>query len=242
MGIFDKFGTAAGSVAGSAGGIYTGALGGVMGQRFQNSWFGGGDDSNPYAGMAQYPSYVGMEPDSLMLSGQYNGPNAPLDKFAAESMRNGPSQGTQFALEQNRLGANAGRDQARKIASGMGRDASANLSMKGGLGAGALERIGKYATNVGMEGAQQADANASGNRAGLLVADENARTGNLAQAGNMVGNQNQMKYNMAAGDLARKQGELDRRNQFTMNNYNQQMAAWGAGKQADATAHSGKKG
>lgn len=242
MGIFNKIGTGIGAYAGSAGGIYGGAVGGAMGQRFQNSWFGGGDDGDPYGGMAGYPSYVGMEPNQLSIAGQYNGPNAPLDKFAGESLRNGPSQGTQFALQQNRLGATAGRDQARALASGMGKDAAANLSMKGGLGAGASERIGKYSTNVGMEGAQGADANASASRAGLLIADENARVGNLAQAGNMVGGQNQMRYNMAAGDLQRQQGEFDRRNQFNMNNYNQQMAAWGAGKQANATAHSGKKG
>lgn len=244
MGLFSKLGTGIGAYAGGLmGGIYGGATGGAMGQRFQDSWFPGDGDGSG-GGAAGYPSYVGMDVNGndMNIAGQFNGPNAPLDKFAQESMRNGRSRSTEFALQQNALGANEGRDQARKIAAGMGKDAMANLSMKGGLGAGASERINKYATNVGMEGAQAADANAGQNRAGLMIADENARTGNLAQASGLIGQDKQMRYNMMAGDMARKQGELDRRNAFTMNHYNQQMAAWGAGKQADATAHSGKKG
>ncbi len=74
-----------------------------------------------------------------------------------------------------------------------------------------------------------------------MIADEAARTGNLAQAGNMVGQDRMQKYGMAAGDMARKQGEYDRRNQYNLSNYNTYMGAWGAGKQADATAKSGKK-
>lgn len=249
MGWLDSIGKSVGSVTGGLAGIPGGIpgmigggyIGNKIGGLTQRSIFGSPYEAGDYSGMAGYPSYVGMEPDQLAISGEFGGPNEPLNKFSSESMRNGPSSGTQFALQQNRLGANEGRDQARRFASGMAKDATANLAMKGGLGAGAQERIGKYATNVGMEGAQQADANAAGNRAGILIADENARTGNLAQASGLITADRTGRYNMKAGDLARQQGELDRRNAFNMNNYNQQMAAWGAGKQADATAKSGKK-
>ncbi len=199
------------------------------------------EDGNPYGGMAPYPTYVGMEPDQTQISGQFMGANAPLDKFASESMRTGPSAGTQFALNQNRIGANASRAQAVAMAQGGAKNAAADLSMRGGLGAGANERIQKQAGNAALDLSNAADANASGNRANLMIADEAARTGNLAQAGNMVGQDRMQKYGMAAGDMARKQGEFDRRNQYNMGNYNTYMGAWGAGKQADATAKSGKK-
>ncbi len=99
------------------------------------------DQGNPYGGMAPYPTYVGMEPDQTQISGQFMGANAPLNKFAAESMRTGPSAGTQFALNQNRIGANASRGQAVAMAQGGAKNAAADLSMRGGLGAGANERI-----------------------------------------------------------------------------------------------------
>lgn len=207
--------------------------------------FGGGDDEggNPYAGMAQYPTYVGMDTNdpSFHLASQFGGQNAPLDKFSSESMRSGLAPSTQFALQQNTLGANAGRDQARKMAQGMGQDASAKLSMQGGLGAGAQERIGKYSTNVGMEGANQVDANAGANRGNLLIADEAARNGNLQSAAGLNMNDRNARYSMQAQDADRLQGELGRRNAFNMGGYQSQMAAWGAGKTADATAKSGKK-
>ncbi len=198
------------------------------------------DNEDPYSGMAAYPSYVGM--DQQNLAGMFSGPNAPLNKFTQESMRNGPSEISKFALKQNAMGATAGRDQARRLASGMAQDQQARLSMKGGLGAGAGERINKYSTNVGMDAANAVDANAGGNRANILVADEGARVGNLGQAANLQQGQTAFKYGMANDDANRRQQELNRQNAFNMNNYNTQMQAWGAGKQAAATAQSGQGG
>lgn len=226
-------------------------IGGYTGDKpfFQSAFdpfnFSGWDDSefDPYSGMPnQYPTYVGFEPSELDISGQFGGPNAPLNKFANESMRTGLSPTTSMALQENQRGANFGRDQARRMASGMAKNAEASLAMTGGLNAGARERIGKYSTDVGMDAAQAADAAAGKNRANLLISDEAARTGNLAQASGLVTNDRQQKYNFRAGDLERQQKELDRRNLYNMNLYNQNMQAWASGKQADATAKSGDGG
>jgi hypothetical protein len=200
---------------------------------------GGGGGGDPYSGQIPYPTYIGMDPAGLQINNNFR--NAPMQKFQTEAMRSGPSAGTQFALKQNAFGANRGRDQARRAAGGMAENAEAALSMKGGLGAGAKERIQQYATDVGMEGMNAADANASGSRANLLVADEAARVGQLGQASNMQAGQNAFDYNLQAQNLGRQQGEYDRRNMFNMNNYNERMRAWAAGKQAQATADSGKK-
>ena len=249
MGFFDSIGkiggTVSGGIAGAPAGIFGMAGGGLLGNKLGGmlgSIFDGGSDSGGdyYSGMSQYPNYVGMEGDQS-LSGQFMGGNAPMDKFTQEAMRNGPSQGTKFALQQNALGANRGREQARKMAGGMAADAEANLSMKGGLGSGASERIQKQAGNAALDFSNAADASAGANRANLLIADEGARMGNLGQAGNMVQGQRAFQYGMKSDDMKRKQAELDRQNAFNMNNYNTQMQAWGAGKQAQATANSGKK-
>jgi hypothetical protein len=222
--------------------FFGGKAGNYVGSQGQQALFGGGGSpGDPYGGMAQYPTYVGMTPEQTALAHQFQGQNPAMDQFVNESMRSGPSRGAQFALQQNALGANRSREQARKLAGGMAQNAQANLSMKGGMGAGARERIQKQAGNAALDFSNAADANASQSRANLLISDEAMRGGNLAKAGGMLQGQNAFRYGMASDDMQRKQGEYDRRNLFNMNLYNKQMEAWGAGKQADATANSGKK-
>ena len=235
MGFFDDVGKIGG---GLFGGVWGGLAGSAAGGMADNA-VGGGGGGNPYGGMPGYPTYIGMDPSGLKIENNFQNPF--FQKFGMESMREGPSKGTQFALKQNAMGATKGRDQAMRGAQGLADNATAQLSMKGGLGAGARENIQKYATDVGMEGMNAADANASNSRANLLIADEAQRVGQLGQAVGMQNQQNQFDYGLQAGNLARQRGEYDRRNMFNMNNYNERMRAWAAGKQAQATADSGKK-
>jgi hypothetical protein len=136
---------------------------------------------------------------------------------------------------------NQAREQARKMAGGQAANAEAALSMKGGMGEGARERIQKNAGNAALDFSNAADANAGANRTNLFIADEGARTNQLATASGMKQAKTMQDYKLKADDMARWQGEVDRRNAWNQNNYNQQMTAWGAGKQAQATADSGKK-
>lgn len=237
MGFFDDVGKIGG---GAIGGVWGGIAGGLLGNKADGMLGnGGGGGGDPYSGMVPYPTYIGMDPAGLKINNNFKNPF--MQKFGMEAMREGPGKGTQFALKQNMMGATRGRDQAMRGAQGLADNATAQLSMKGGLGAGARERIQQYATDVGMEGMNAADANASNSRANLLIADEAQRIGQLGQASGMQAGQNQFDYNLEAGNLGRQQGEYDRRNMFNMNNYNERMRAWAAGKQAQATADSGKK-
>lgn len=240
MGFFDNIGRGIGGALGTVSGPIGTAAGMMFGGWAGNALSGGGGSGgDPYAGMIPYPTYIGMDPAGLSINNNFR--NAPMQKFQQEAMRTGPSAGTQFALGENARGATRGRDQARRMGQGFGLNAEAALSMKGGLGAGAKERIQQYSTDVGMDAAQAADANASQSRANLLIADEAQRTGQLGQAAGMQAGENQFDYNLMAGNLGRQQGEYDRRNMFNMNNYNERMRAWASGKQAQATADSGKK-
>jgi hypothetical protein len=222
----------AGGMAGLPAGLFGIAGGSLLGSNIGGMVLpgSGGGGGNPYGGMPGYPTYIGMEPDATAVN-----PGAAMTRFEADSMRNGPSQMTQLALQKNAEGANAARAGARKMAAGTAADAMSNLSMTGGLNAGAAERIQKNATNQALDFSNAADANAGANRAGLFAADEGARTANLGQAANA-------RTALDVGNVQRKQGEFDRRNLYNMNAYNQAMGGWAAGKQADATANSGKHG
>jgi hypothetical protein len=159
--------------------------------------------------------------------------NPQLDKFAGESMRNGPSEGTKFALQQNTLATNNAVDQARKMGQGIGKQAEAGLAMKGGLGAGAAERIQKQAGNAALDFSSQAQGIGMGNRANMLISDEAARNQNLGSAANMVGQNNANLY----GRLAQAN---QMQNQYNLGKYGIDAGMWGANKQADASAYAAK--
>lgn len=181
-----------------------------------------------YGGMSGYPTYIGMEPSQFMSI------NPAMAKYTSEAMRTGPSSGTRFALAQNAKLTTEGRDSARRMAGGMAKNAEANLAMHGGMGAGAKERIQKNATNSALDFENAADAAGGKNRIQLMASDEANRVSGLGNAANMNEQANLNRYNMKAADA-------DKRNAFNMNFYNQQMGAWAANQQANATANSGKK-
>lgn len=246
MGLFDSFGGIGGGILGGLAGNVAGLPGmiggGLLGARVGNMLLPGQGGSGDYGGMpGGYPTYVGMEPNSTQIASQFSGPNPAMNKFVGDSMRTGPSAATQWGLQQNTADANAGREMARKSADGLAANAESNLSMKGGLGAGAAERIQKNANNAALDFSNQSDNAAAGRRTNLLQGDEAARTGNLGMASNMIQGANEQGYNMKAGDVGRMQGELARRNAYNLGLYNTNMSTWASGKQADATANSGKK-
>lgn len=223
-------GTGLGFMAGLPAGIFGGIGGAYVGNQVGNIISPDKAAAADYSGMTPYPTYVGMSPDATQV-----GMSPAMAKYASEAMRTGPTQGTELALKQNQENANLDRAQAMKGASGLAANAESNLAMKGGMGAGARERIGKYASDVGMSGMNSVDQNAGQNRTNLLVNDEASRLANLNTAG-MEGT------GLAQQNLQNKQAEFNRRNAYNLNLYDNQMAAWGAGKTADAVQNSGKHG
>lgn len=212
-------------------------------------------NANSYAGQVPYPEYIGMEPDALRLApdarkmfGKVRLNTAPMDQFTMEAMREGPSRGARIAMEGSRKDALAARDSARRLAAGEAAGARTNLAMKGGLSAGSAERIGKAANERAIEAGQMASSNASNNRRMITMEDEKNRLGMLGMAPGMqlqkAGfEQGQQKdiFGAMEGDVNRNQLENTKRNAFNLGRYKEQMAAWAGGKQADATAASGKK-
>jgi hypothetical protein len=239
MGLFDNFGKKAGQWGGAYfGGLYGMGAGGKMGASLDGG--GGGGGSDPYSGMPQgYPTYLGMEGNQL---------NTPIEwdrraegKLNQEALRTGLSKNSQLALDMNAKGVTNAKSNARGMATGLENQARSNLAMKGGLDSGAAERIAKQSMGNALDLTQQAEAGGNQNAMGIRMQDEDRRMAGLESAQGMNANNAQGLFGMRNQNMQNLIGENTRRNAFNMNSYNQQMAAWGAGKQADATANSGKK-
>lgn len=239
MGLFDGIGNLyAKGVGLQLGGLTGMAKGGKIG----GSLFGGGDSGggDPYSGMpGGYPTYLGMESDQL---------NTPIEwdrraegKLNDEALREGLSKSNALALNMNARGVTDAKSNARGMAAGLENQARSNLAMKGGLDSGAAERITKNSQGNALDLTQQAEAGGNQNAMNIRMQDENQRLAGLNNAAGMNAQSAQGLFGMRNQNMQNMIGENTRRNAFNMNNYNQQMAAWGAGKQADATANSGKK-
>ena len=212
----------------------------VQGYKGIKGMGGGQGGENPYSGMPQgYPTYLGMEAGQL---------NTPIEwdrraegKVNEEALRTGLSKNNQLALDQNAIGVTNAKSNARGMASGLEAQARSNLAMKGGIDSGAAERIAKNSQGNALDLTQQVEAGGMQNAAGIRMKDEDQRLSGLNNAAGMNMNSANSLFGMRNQNMQNIIGENTRRNAFNMNNYNQQMAAWGAGKQADAQANSGKK-
>lgn len=202
-------------------------------------WDSGGEE-DPYAGMPGGSApYLGMEMDQL---------NTPIEwdrraegKLNDEALRTGLSKNNQLALDLNAKGVTQAKSNVRGQAAGLEAQARTNLAMKGGMDSGAAERIAKNSQTNALDLTQQAEAGGNANAAGIRMKDEDQRLAGLDNAAGMNMNAAQAMFGMKNANLKNVVGETDRRNAYNMNNYNQQMAAWGAGKQAQATEKSGGK-
>lgn len=200
---------------------------------------------DPYAGMPGYPQYQGMNPDQLTLSPSAAGifgNNQPMNQYSKEAMGQGPSAWARLASGQAANQALQGKEQARKTAMGEAADATANLAMKGGLGGGARENIQKQVADKGVDMAQQAQDTGARNLASIAMDDARQHTAMLGNAANMEAARGKDLVGVMGQDVDRRQLENSKQNAFNLGRYQSQMAAWGAGKQADATANSGKHG
>lgn len=212
-------------------------------------------DTGPVLGQPDRPGYqTGWDPSQAFspeLAKRLAGINlntTGLDKFRTEALRSGPSLWASLANNNEYAQEAAQKDRAITQARSGARTAEADLASKGGLSSGARERIAR-----------------SGGRDLLAVGQDVARTGNLnrmqigmndeqnriTQLGMLPGMENtayqdaMQKEN--TWDTARK-ADIDaatqenvRRQGYNTNVYNQQMQAWAANRQAQATENSGKK-
>lgn len=199
-----------------------------------------GPEEDPYAGMPMnYPSYVGMEGNDTQTPIEWD--RRAEGKFNEYALRDGPSKATMLALDENADMARMAKSNVRNTASSLAGQARDQLATRGGLDSGASERIAKAAMGNALDLNQQVEAGAMQNRAGINLADEQARVAGLETAVGMNMNTANSLFGMRNQNKQALERENARRNAYNMNNYNQAMQGWAAGKQAQATADSGKK-
>lgn len=198
------------------------------------------DGGDPYAGMpTDYPAYLGMESDQL---------NTPIEwdrraelKLNDEALRDGLSKNSLLALDENAAGVNRAKSNARGVATGLENQARSGLAMKGGLDSGAAERISRDSMSNALDLSQQVEAAGNKNMVDIRMHDEDQRLAGLDNAQGMNRESAGQLFGMRNQNLQNVIGENTRRNGYNMNNYNQRMKGWAAGKQADAAQEGGKK-
>jgi hypothetical protein len=193
------------------------------------------------------PSTMAFAPELSQRLANINLNTQGLDQFRQEALRKGPSVWANLANEQQYAQEGAQKDRAVAQSRAGVRTAEADLASKGGLSSGARERIarsgGRDLLAVGQDTARQGNLN----RLQIGVNDEQNRISELGMLPGMETSAfNSAMQKEGAWDSARKQDiansieENNRRNQYNQNVYGQQMSAWAANRQAQATENAGK--
>jgi hypothetical protein len=213
----------------------------------------GGD---PYAGMPGAPDYNPAYDPSTMAMGpelqsQLNGINVNtqgIDKFRDEALRTGPSVWAGLARRNLAAQAADARGAGMQQVAGAGAQARSSLASHGGLTSGAAERVAKSGQRDLMSMNQGVNHDVMAND---LQIGQNDETNRIQQLGMLPGMENtalQPAFQKTAlwgqgkqFDVGNALKEAQNKNQFAMDRYHEQMAAWGANRQAQATENSGKK-
>lgn len=176
------------------------------------------------------------------------GLGSAVDAFRDEALRKGPSQWAKLSnLEQDSLSAGA-RDRGAQTSRGQTAQALDMLAQTGGLSSGARERTAQAGAKNYIDMSQDIGRQDQLNKMQVGINDEKNRITQLSQLPGVeqqalqplfqkegiwqnAANQNQQNM-VKANEYA---------NSFNQNLYSQQMQAWAADKQAQATENSGKK-
>lgn len=188
---------------------------------------------------------TGLLKAAYQFKGQTVDPNS-LEGYQAikkEATRTGPSQWLNLAQQKQQLEQAQANDSANSGVMAGNAQARSTLAMRGGLSAGARERLGSQMQRDMVGARQKVAGEGILARANLNVQDEQNRLGQLQNFANAEGQLT--KYNTDISNRGQEfnilQGlqEGARGDEWKMRQYEEQMKKWAAGKQADATAASG---
>lgn len=256
-GFFDNIGNAVTNVARNPIGAVTGSLTNPMGMMFgpvgqvmgavQGSTPGGGAPGIDMGGQPGYPGYnpVYDKNKQAMLPGyekKLADNSAGYNKFAGEATRTGPSSWAGLAnQQQDALGA-AAMEKGAAGAAGANKGAMNALASQGGLSSGARERVAEAGAKNLTTNAQDVTRQTGLNKLQIGVNDEQNRMNSLAALPGMEQNRTNAWEGVAKGDVGNEMMNSNNMNNYNMDAYKAQMAAWAAGKQAQATQNSGPGG
>lgn len=199
-------------------------------------------DGTPKAGATLAPGVADM------LS-KINPNTQGIDKYRSEALRTGPSAWAQLATKGQRGEQQTALDAAAHTSASQTAGAQADLAQHGGLTSGAAERVAAGGARNYLDMSQQIGQAGNANRLQIGINDEQNR---ISQLGALPGMENealqpafqkaQLQGQANQFDITNAGKNAETQNAFDMNAYTEQMKAWAANKQADATSASGKHG
>lgn len=181
-----------------------------------------------------------------------------LEALRQRGLSEGPSRWADLMMQQQGLEEQKAREGATAQAMSGAQQAQTELAMRGGIGAGARERLAaQSAKNMALQ-RQQIAGEGAGQRLGILTQDEQQRLGVLQQlpgqelqaAGfdlSKLGMQSERELQQAQlkqqADIAARQAAIQdiyNQNLAAQQGYQQKMQVYGAERQAQAIEDSGK--
>ena len=153
------------------------------------------------------------------------------------ALATGPSDWAKLMGQNQDLLYNQSVDDLQNTNAANTQGAWSQLAMRGGVSGGERERIAETGLRGLTDAKQRALAEDKGARLKIGIEDEQNKLGllqGLPQAEAMALKPDEYNIN-------NRLNEQMQRRAFESNAYNQQMTAWAANKQADATAEAGKK-
>lgn len=216
---------------------------------------------------------VGFNSNIEQLMQQLSGINldkTALNKLQDTALSTDNSPWANLMLQKNDVDTASAMDKAGLAGNAATGSAFSDLARRGGISAGARERLATKGERNTMMAKQGVGRDAETNRLGILTNDANQKMDILKQLPGMQVQSLQpelaktgMWGQMADSEAARKQGldvanrdyatgvdktnlassigDVKNKQDFDMTQYQELMKAWAANKQADATANSGKK-
>lgn len=157
-----------------------------------------------------------------------------FNQFQNEAMRSGPSAWAQQAGSQQDLLAKRAMNQGALASRGAAAQAASQLAMRGGVTAGARERLAKQGQRDYMNMAQDIRGGDAMNRMQIGMNDETNRVGQLGQLTGLENQRASLLGQARQMDVGNQMTNQQGKNAFNMDQYSEQMKAWGANQTANA--------
>ena len=243
-----------------------GGVGGKAGEILDPFNITGWNTPDPSSYLGPAPAYPGAaapynplyDPSTMDLTQGVDQMNSqinlnPLDmsvsNFADLADRNGPSAwATAAGQQQNALAENQ-MEQGATQTNAQTAQALDNLGSSGGITSGARERAAEGGATNYMNMSQNIGRQNTLNQMQIGVNDQQNKMQEMGMLPGMEAQALQPEFqeanaweNANQADVANQIASTNAENAYNQNTYNQQMQSRGAYQQANATAHSGKKG
>lgn len=188
---------------------------------------------------------LGAEASNLLSMDNLN--PSGLNDFQNQAMSQGPTQWAQQAMQQQNLLAQQAKSAGAATVAGQGAASRAALASRGGLSSGAAERVAQGGANNYLSMTQGVNAQQAQNLMQVGMNDQQNKLSMLAQipgmqlgAANFGLQKTGAQLGATSTDISNQMMGAQAANQWGMQNYATQMAGYGAGQTAQATANQKK--